>query len=110
MVLRGILSIALFAFVFSGVVRADGEPTLPSRNAAVVLPLLRQFTKADPYSKIETILGKPDTEEGSGIYINGFRLDDSTIVTVGTTDRVGVMSIDRSGKGIKGHEVLFEYR
>jgi hypothetical protein len=101
------LLIALAAFLFPGLDRAEGTPTLPSRKAVVVLPLLERFSKGDDYSKIEKILGKPDMDIGSGIYIYVFRLNDSTSVTVGTPNRNLVYSIRRTGHGIDGTQIIF---
>jgi hypothetical protein len=107
MVVRATLVAALAALLLTGFVHGDGPPILPSRKAIIVLPLLKRFSSKDTYSKIETILGKPDVDIGSGIYIYVFRLDDSTSVTVGTPDRISVFGIKRAGYGVSGTQVIF---
>lgn len=110
MTVRAVLLIALAAFLFTGFVRAGNAPKLPSRKATVVLPLLKQFSQKDTYPKIEEILGKPDMDIGSGIYIYVFRLDDSTSITVGTADRNSVFGISRTGHGVNGTQVIFRHK
>jgi hypothetical protein len=73
----------------------------------VVLPLLKQFTKEDSFAEIQKMLGKPDLDIGSGIFVYVFRLDDSSSVTVGTADRKSVFYIERTGHGIDGTQVIF---
>jgi hypothetical protein len=92
--------------MFTGLVCADNGPTLPSRKVAIVLPLLKQISGKDAYPQIEKILGKPDRDIGSGVYVYVFGLDDDTTLIIGT-DRNKVFHISRIGYGIKGSEDIF---
>ena len=85
---------------------ASDASSLPSRKAAVVLPLLKKISKEDTYSKIEKILGISDMDIGSGMYVYVFRLDDSTSVTVGTNHET-VFYIYRAGYGVNGQQVIY---
>ena len=104
----------ILIFALAGVVlclvyaHAADVSSLPSRKADVVLPLLKQFSKEDTYSKIEKILGNPDMDIGSGIYVYVFRLDDSTSVMVGTSDHKSVFYIHRTGQGVDGEQVIYK--
>jgi hypothetical protein len=108
MALRAFLLILLSAFLISSLGRATDTAALPSRKAAVVLPLLKQFSKREGYPKIEKILGKPDMDIGSGLFIYVFRLDDFTTVSVSSPDGKSVFSIRRAGRNITGTQVLFQ--
>jgi hypothetical protein len=94
--------------LFPAFVHATDASSLPSRKAAVVLPLLQKISSKDDYPKIEQILGKPDMDIGSGIYVYVFRLDDSTSVMVGTSDPKSVFYIHRTGHGVDGEQVIYK--
>jgi hypothetical protein len=70
MVTRVILLVVLTAFLPLTLVCADDTPTLPSRKAKVVVPLLQQLSPKDsPQSildRIKKILGKADSSESGG--------------------------------------------
>jgi hypothetical protein len=91
MVIRGIMLVSLWAFLFAGNIHADDLPTLPSNKASVVLPLLYQISSKDsPTSVLERIrrvLGEPNGEAG-GPRRNfwetfQFELDDKTQIEGG---------------------------
>ena len=73
--LAGILLLSVFA-------HAADASSLPSRKAAVVLPLLRQFSAKDNYARVTQILGKEDSDIGAAYRDCVFRLDDSTYIAV----------------------------
>ena len=74
--------VALAALLFPSVGSADDSPAIPSRNAAVVLPLLSHFSSSDGYGKITKILGKEDFDIGNAYRECIFRLKDSQIIEV----------------------------
>jgi hypothetical protein len=74
---------------------------LPSRNPKLVIPYLLKFNEDKKYDDVELILGHPDSDVGSGIYILKYELEDGTLITVGTADKKEVLYIHRSGQGIK---------
>ena len=93
--MKNIISIVALVFVVSALSSINGqEPTLPSRNPEDVLPLLFPFDNSKSYSEIEAILGLPDYDHGSGIYVLYFTLIDSTSIIVGTPDKNSVMYIN----------------
>jgi hypothetical protein len=98
--LAGVLLLPAFA-------HATDAGSLPSRKADVDLPLLKQFSSKDNYSKIEQILGKPDKDIGSGVYIFIYLLDDSTSISVSTPDRNTVFGISRFGPGINHFQTIY---
>ena len=82
------ISIVVIGIVVATLNSLNGqEPTLPSRNPEIVLPLLFPFDETRCYNEIESILGLPDNDIGSGIYILFFQLKDSTDIIVGTPDK-----------------------
>jgi hypothetical protein len=91
MATRSILPIAFAAFLFSGVARADDPQKLPSREASVVLPLLRHLTIKDtsyfshdsPLVEIDKILGHADRgmADSRGATFT-YLLNDKTEITV----------------------------
>ncbi len=60
-----------------------------------------KFNEDKKFDDIELILGQPDSDVGSGIYVLKFELEDGTLITVGTPDKKEVLYIHRSGPGIK---------
>jgi hypothetical protein len=88
-----ILLIALAVFGLPVPVCADNPPTLPSRKASVVIPLLNQISPKDSpesvFNQITKILGKSDGGFSGGPTGNfwddyPYQLDDKTVVDVGT--------------------------
>jgi hypothetical protein len=115
MTVRAVLLIALTGLLTALVYFLYTEFALPSRHAAVVLPLLEKFSSKDDYSKIEHILGKPDSEFSFtvwyGITNHAFRLDDLTSITVDTDDYYNsVLSIVRTRHGVKGTQIIFHQK
>jgi hypothetical protein len=67
---RAILLLALGAFLLSTITRADNGPTLPSRKAAVVIPLLSHLAaksdlEKDVLVELNRILGNYDNASTS---------------------------------------------
>jgi hypothetical protein len=92
MAARAILLFAFGAFLLSSIVRADDGPKFPSREASVVMPLLKQISRSDSpesvLSKIRQILGKPCFGESGGprnrfTSVDYYFLDDKTMVVAG---------------------------
>jgi hypothetical protein len=80
---RGLILLAASIILsFAFIVHADENPTLPSRKASVILPLLKAFHPKDGYSRIEQILGKEDVDVGNAIKDCFYRLDDGTSIRV----------------------------
>jgi hypothetical protein len=82
MALRPILLIALAVFLFPSIARPDDTPSLPSRKASVVLPLLKAFTAKEGYTRIVQILGKEDMDTGNAINDCTYLLDDGSGIRV----------------------------
>jgi len=82
MSLRAIILVALAVFLFPAAASADNATTLPSRSAAVVLPLLSHFSSRDRYSRVTEILGREDFDIGNAYRECFFRLKDSPIIEV----------------------------
>jgi hypothetical protein len=82
MSLRAIILVALAAFMFQTATSADNATTIPSRNAAVVLPLLSHFSSKDGYIRVTEILGTEDFDIGNAYRECFFRLKDSPIIEV----------------------------
>jgi hypothetical protein len=81
--------------------------TLPSRDAAVVIPLLQHAAPDGGLARVETILGAPDASFVSGFRIYVFHLNDSTSLYVSSPDRHRVFGIRRSAPGSDA-ETLYE--
>ena len=62
--------------------QAHGKPKLPSRESAVVIPLLRAFTAANTYADVVVILGKPELNSGSAGPDAIFALTDGSHINV----------------------------
>ena len=104
MTLSGIvlaISIALLA------VGAVGAPKLPSREAAIVVPLLRGLPDKADMSTVEAILGHHDREAGSGRCIFAYTLEDGSEIVVNTGDCKHLGWISWSQKDKKA-QLLFE--
>jgi hypothetical protein len=86
---RAILLIVLVSFLLAATTCADDAPTLPSRKASVVIPLLKAFNPKEGFARIEKILGKEDMDVGNGIMDCSYGLDDGTGVRV-RVDAAGV--------------------
>lgn len=90
----------LFAIAFPASAVNSRDVAFPSREVEKVMPLLSQCNEESPYDYIESILGQPDEDMGSGMYILEFKLEDGTSITVGTPDKKEVWYIYRTGPGI----------
>ncbi|MCE0499206.1 MAG: hypothetical protein LV481_14800 [Methylacidiphilales bacterium] len=103
---RVIPLITLAAFLLVGMTRADDVSQLPSREASVVIPLLKAFSPKEGYARIVKILGKEDVDTGNGIKDCTYGLDDGTSVRVRAVgDKV--YSIFWQRPGIFGSQVIF---
>jgi hypothetical protein len=80
----------LLILAFSTAARGD---ILPTRKATIVIPLLKSISAKDNYSEIEKILGTPDSDIGSGIYIFSFKLDDGSMIYVSTSNKKTISGI-----------------
>ena len=77
--------IAFLLVVWSLVAFAvDPSPALPSRDLAVVVPLLQAFTPGKTYKDVLAILGKEDLDTGSASPVATFRLTDGSSIHVST--------------------------
>jgi|HubBroStandDraft_6_1064221.scaffolds.fasta_scaffold325321_2 hypothetical protein len=65
---------------------------------------LRALHSPVAMADVEAILGPPQHDIGSGIYIFTYALDDGTVIRVGTADRQRVLYIRA------GEHVLFQDR
>ena len=91
-----LLSVLVLALFVSDAARAD---SLPSRDPQVVVPLLRAWHEHDGYARLTHILGRPDSDIGSGIFIWVFRLNDGTSVYASAAQRDRLISINRRAPG-----------
>ena len=73
----------LLSLAAAGAGHADAQ-NLPSRDAGVVVPMLRALPKPDTYDRVLAILGKPDMDVGSGLNVYLYTLSDLSQVTVST--------------------------
>jgi hypothetical protein len=91
-----ILGALLLSVLLPVAARAD---TLPSRDPQVVVPLLQGWHEHDGYARLTQILGKPDADVGSGLYIWVFRLQDGSSIYVHAGQYDRLMGISRSKPG-----------
>ncbi len=92
-----LLATLLLGLVFSLAARAN---PLPSRDARVVVPLLRGWHEHGSFARLEHILGRPDAETISGFALTEFRLTDGTSIFVhATPSHNRVYTITRSAPG-----------
>lgn len=82
--------------------------SLPSREPGKVMDLLSRFNENKHYEYVESILGTPDNDFGSGIYVLEFKLQDGTNIIVGTPDKEAVFYIYRSGPGIRKEVQIYK--
>jgi len=101
-----VILLLVLAFSVSPIIGRDVG--LPSREPEKVIPLLFQFNEKLHYDYVESILGEPDKDMGSGIYVLEFRLKDKTIVVVGTPDKKEVWYIYRAGLKINDVFQIYE--
>jgi len=102
-----ILIVALASvLLFPMLAHATNATLLPSRKAAVVLPLLKQFSPKDGYARIVQILGKEDVDAGNAIHDCFYWLDDGTNIRV-RAEGNEVLSIFHQRRGIDGTQVIF---
>jgi len=80
---------------------------LPSRDPAVVLPLLRSFKSVPRIEDIEKILGRMDKDVGSGLYHLIYLLDDGTSILVWGSNLKHLPVIDLMKDGQK-NEVIYD--
>jgi uncharacterized protein YecT (DUF1311 family) len=80
-----------------------------SRDASVIIPLLKQLPPSPSILKIESILGGNDEDVGSGVFILKFRLRGGSTILVGSQDgKVAAWIIHASANGEK--ETIFEQK
>jgi hypothetical protein len=91
-----ILGALLLSVLFSLHSRAG---TFPSRDPQVVVPLLQAWHEHDGYRRLTQVLGRPDGDVGSGLYIWTFRLTDGTTVYASAGQLNRMMGISRSAPG-----------
>lgn len=103
-------TIVVFALSFSSSLILAKRTDLPSRKASLILPILQKVSEKEKYSKVEKILGKPDSDIGSGIHIYSFTLNDNTHVIVGTPDKNEVLYIHHMDKNNKNKNIIYEKR
>ncbi len=101
-----ILLAAIFFFCLGSRAYSEDGPVLPSRQADVVLPLLRAFHPGDGYSHIEHILGKEDIDTGDAIKDCIYGLSDGSSIRV-RSDGKKVFSIFWQRPGIHVIQVIF---
>ncbi len=100
----------LFAIAFPASAVNSQDVAFPSREVEKVMPLLSQFKEESPYDYIESILGQPDEDIGSGMYVLEFKLEDGTRITVGTPDKEEVWYIYHTGPGMDDSSVVQIYK
>ena len=66
--------------------------TQPTREAATVIRSVQQAERPT-FASLTAILGAPDRDIGSGIFILVYDLSDGTKITVGTPDKKSVISV-----------------
>jgi hypothetical protein len=103
---RAILLFALGAFLLPVIGKADGAPTLPSRKASVVIPLLKAFSPKAGDSRITQILGKEDLDAGNALNDRFYALDNGDNVRV-RSDGDKVYSIFLQVEGTVGIQVIY---
>ena len=84
-------TISVLIFFSLVVAAADAQSVvgpLPSRDPAVVIPLLRKLTGAPELKRVEEILGPSDRQFGSGRCLFGYTLRDRSEIIVDTADCV----------------------
>lgn len=84
-----------------------GASALPSRDASIVVPLLKKLDPPPRIAVVEEILGRRDQDVGSGVFILTFRLSDDSLIMVGSTDGKVVSWIKRTKSG-NPLEVIFD--
>jgi len=77
--MRLYLTLALLASSIVGATERMPQK-LPSRIPEIVIPELRKCQSTDGFSFLERILGKPDKDVGSGVYILYYRLEDGSSI------------------------------
>ena len=84
--------ILIVVFVVSAFA-AEALSSLPTRDAAIVIPLLQAFTSANTYQDVLRILGKPELDTGSASPNAIFTLTDGTRIHVRTRRRTEIEDI-----------------
>jgi hypothetical protein len=98
----------LFSILASITVIASGKDVgLPSRDPSVVLPLLRSISREPDIDAIEKILGHYDKDEGSGVFLLIYRLDDGSTICIDGTSLKRLASITLLKEGHK-IEIIYE--
>ncbi len=77
----------LVALGLSGILSAAcASPTLPSRDATIVVALLKKLDAPPRIAAVEEIMGPRDSDIGSGAYVLLFRMSDDSVITVSSVD------------------------
>ncbi len=97
-----ILNIILVFLILPIRLDAGQDDALPSRETEKVMSYLSKYNDKKNYDYIESLLGLPDSDIGSGIFVLTFNLSDETTITIGTPDKNEVFYIKHSGPGIDG--------
>jgi len=97
-----ISTVTLIFLILPIILNAGEDEALPSREAEKVMSYLSKFNNRKNYDDIETILGLPDSDIGSGIIVLTFNLSDGTTITIGTPDKKEVFYIRHTVPGING--------
>src|ERR1035441_33643 len=100
------LLIAMLSIV-AGALGQSRTPSLPSRDPAVVIPLLQQLTGRPEVKRVEEILGPSDRQFGSGVCLFGYTLQDRSEIIVSTGDCRHLGWITRKQLG-KPDQIVFE--
>jgi len=73
----------------------DATQQRSTRDATTTLARVKQALGARPtFAIVSEILGPPDHDIGSGIYVLVYNLSDGTRLVVGTSDKKSVLYVD----------------
>ncbi len=101
------LAVFLALFLTQAVAMGPPGTILPSRRAEIVLPLLKKFTSHENLTWIDQVLGKPDIDMGSAVYVNYYTLSDHTAILVGVDMANGQVLYIRRAHGKQADELIY---
>jgi len=89
------MKILIPTIIAAGLITSMAAAEKPDRNAETVMPKIEALNAESNYQEVTSILGKPDSDTGSGIHIYTFELSDGSALRVGTPDDKHISYIDR---------------
>ena len=102
--MRNLIFVIILFFTFSILGKDNNQ--LPTRNHKIVLPIIKTLKNGDSISEVEKVLGKPDADIGSGIFILIYKLDDGTSISVGSADGNKILYINIQKLDMKNEKTL----